>query len=127
VGRSIYLGEPLAIPLHRLESGALLLFTFFMISDPKTTPDSRTGRVLFAALVACGAWYVQFRLFKTNGLLWSLAACSLSVPIIDWLLPGTHYTWLSQPSAAAGAPDITGRRQHTLTTAGINRLQRSTI
>ena len=42
-GRSFYLGEPLAIPLHRLESGALLLFTFFMISDPKTTPDSRAG------------------------------------------------------------------------------------
>src|SRR5262249_13967008 len=41
VGRSMYLGEPLTIPLHRLQSGALLLFTFFMISDPKTTPDSR--------------------------------------------------------------------------------------
>ena len=73
-GRSLYLGEPLTIPLHRLQSGALLLFTFFMISDPKTTPDSRAGRVLFAALVAFGAWYVQFRLFRTNGLLWSLAA-----------------------------------------------------
>ena len=43
-GRSLWLGEPLTIPLHRLESGALLLFTFFMISDPKTTPDSRAGR-----------------------------------------------------------------------------------
>ena len=37
-GRSCYLGEPFAIPLHRLQGGALLLFTFFMISDPKTTP-----------------------------------------------------------------------------------------
>src|SRR5947208_5092355 len=92
-GRALYLGEPLAIPLHRLESGALLLFTFFMISDPKTTPDSRAGRVLFAGLVAFGAWYVQFRMFRTNGLLWSLAACSLSVPIIDWLLPGARYAW----------------------------------
>jgi len=27
-GRSFYLGEPLGIPLHRLESGALVLFTF---------------------------------------------------------------------------------------------------
>lgn len=92
-GRSLYLGEPLTIPVHRLESGALLLFTFFMISDPKTTPDSRTGRVLFAALVASGAWYVQFRLFRTNGLLWSLAACSMVVPLIDRVLPGTRYTW----------------------------------
>ena len=92
-GRSIYLGEPLTIPLHRLESGALLLFTFFMISDPKTTPNSRAGRVLFSALVAFGAWYVQFRLFRTNGLLWSLAACSLAVPLIDTLLPGGRYSW----------------------------------
>ena len=94
-GRSLYLGEPLTIPLHRLESGALLLVTFFMISDPKTTPDSRAGRVLFAALVAFGAWYVQFRLFRTNGLLWSLAACSLAVPLIDRLLPGGRYLWTS--------------------------------
>jgi enediyne biosynthesis protein E5 len=92
-GRSWYLGEPFSIPLHRLESGALLLFTFFMISDPKTTPDSRAGRVLFAALVAYGAWYVQFRLFRTNGLLWSLATFSLMVPLIDRVLPGAKYSW----------------------------------
>ena len=76
-------------------SGALLLFAFFMISDPKTTPDSRAGRVLFAALVAFGAWYVQFRLFRTNGLLWALAACSISVPVIDRILPGPPYRWTS--------------------------------
>jgi len=72
-GRSLYLGEPMTIPVHRLESGGLLLFAFFMISDPKTTPNSRLGRIVFAALVAYGAWYVQFRMFRTNGLLWSLA------------------------------------------------------
>jgi Na+-transporting NADH:ubiquinone oxidoreductase subunit NqrB len=93
-GRSMYLGEPMTIPLHRLESGALLLFTFFMISDPKTTPDSRAGRVVFAALVAWGGWYVQFRLFRTNGLLWSLAAFAFAVPLIDRLLPGARHTWI---------------------------------
>ena len=98
-GRSLYLGEPMAIPLHRLESGALLLFTFFMISDPKTTPDSRPGRVVFAALVAFVAWYVQFRLFRTNGLLWSLAGCSMFVPFINRLAPGLCYAW---PSFSAG-------------------------
>jgi len=103
LGRSFYLGEPMTIPLHRLESGALLLFTFFMISDPKTTPDSRTGRVLFAALVAFGAWYVQFRLFRTNGLLWSLAACSTVVPLIDRIAPGRRYAWTSPRSASTPA------------------------
>jgi Na+-transporting NADH:ubiquinone oxidoreductase subunit NqrB len=93
VGRSLYLGEPLTIPFHRLESGAFLLFSFFMISDPKTTPDSRAGRILFAALVAATAWYVQFRLFRTNGLLWSLATWSMAVPILDRLLPAARYDW----------------------------------
>ena len=94
-GRSAWLGEPMAIPLHRMQSGALLLFAFFMISDPKTTPDSRAGRILFAALVAWAAWYWQFRLFHTNGLLWSLAAFSLLVPLIDRVLPGDRYRWSS--------------------------------
>jgi enediyne biosynthesis protein E5 len=92
-GRSIWLGEPLTIPAHRLQNGALLLFTFFMISDPRTTPNSRAGRIIFAFLVACGAWFIQFRLFRTNGPLWSLAICSLTVPLLDWLLPAKRYEW----------------------------------
>ena len=104
-GRSLWLGEPMMIPLHRLQSGALLLFAFFMISDPKTTPDSRAGRIVFAVLVAYGAWYVQFRLFRTNGLLWSLAGLSLAVPLIDWLLPARRYRWESRMRPKAG-PDF---------------------
>jgi hypothetical protein len=99
----------MAIPIHRLESGALLLFTFFMISDPRTTPDSRAGRVLFGALVAAGAWYVQFRLFRTNGLLWSLAGVSVLVPLIDWLLPGSRYEW-SRPSIGRISSSFSSRK-----------------
>ncbi|HUP50637.1 MAG TPA: DUF2330 domain-containing protein, partial [Thermoanaerobaculia bacterium] len=94
VGRSLALGDPMAIPLHRLQNGALLIFAFFMISDPKTTPDSRAGRIVFAALVAAGAWYIQFRLFRTNALLWSLAAASPLVPLVDRLMPGSRFDWL---------------------------------
>jgi len=97
--RSVWLGEPLAIPLHRLQSGALLIFSFFMISDPKTTPDSRAGRILFGFLVAAGAAFIQFRLFRTNGPLWSLAAFSLAVPVIDRLLPGRRYVWADSTPA----------------------------
>ena len=93
IARALWLGDPLAIPLHRLENGALVLFAFFMISDPRTTPDSRAGRLIFAGLVAAGAYVVQFTLFRTNGLLWSLAACSLVVPLIDRLLPGPRFRW----------------------------------
>ena len=103
-----------------MENGALLLFTFFMISDPKTTPDSRTGRMLFAALVALGARYIQFQMFHTNSILWSLAACSLLVPLIDVLLPAERYSWTFavDRSPLAVTPQI-GQR----TTANSQRLQ----
>ena len=102
-GRALWLGQRMAVPLHQLESGALLLFTFFMISDPKTTPRSRAGRVLFAVLVACGAASVQFLMYRTNGLLWSLVVFSLAVPLIDRLLPGPRYEW-SHPVATRSKP-----------------------
>jgi enediyne biosynthesis protein E5 len=79
--------------VKQLQSGALLLFTFFMISDPKTTPDSRSGRIFFALLVAAGAAYVQFMLYRNNGLLWSLAICSMLTPLIDYMSPGKQYRW----------------------------------
>ncbi len=92
-GRALWLGQPLSIPLHQLANGAFLIFTFFMISDPKTTPDSRAGRLLFAALVALGAGYVTFVLYRPNGLLLSLFFLAPAVPLLDLLLPGKRYAW----------------------------------
>lgn len=101
--RSSVVGEPFTIPVHRLQSGALLLFAFFMISDPKTTPDSRAGRILYALLVALGAYVVHFVWFRTNGLIWSLVVFAPVVPLIDRWLPGGRYAW-SRPTTGALVP-----------------------
>lgn len=103
--RALWLGQTHRIPLHQLQNGALLIFAFFMISDPKTTPNARAGRVVFAALVALGGAFVQFVLFRTNGLLWSLAVFSVTVPLIDRVLPGSRYAW-NRPRPAAD-PGVT--------------------
>ncbi|MGQ0810002.1 MAG: RnfABCDGE type electron transport complex subunit D [Nitrospiraceae bacterium] len=100
--RALWLGDPLTIPFHQLESGALLIFAFFMISDPKTTPDSREGRIAFALLVALAALFVQFGLFRPNGPLWGLMVCSCLVPLLDRLFPGSRYDW-SRPSTGKRA------------------------
>jgi Na+-translocating ferredoxin:NAD+ oxidoreductase RnfD subunit len=92
-GRSMLVGEPLRIAAHRMTSGALMIFAFHMISDPKTTPNTRAGRILFASLVAVGAGVVAFMLFRPNGPLWALAALAPAVPLIDRLLPGPKYEW----------------------------------
>ncbi len=92
-GRALWLGDPLEIPIHQLQSGALLIFCFFMISDPKTIPNRFSGRVIFGLLVALVAYYIQFKMFRTDGLLISLALVSAFTPLIDMLLPAQGYNW----------------------------------
>ena len=102
--RALWLGDPLTIPLHQIESGTLLIFSFFMITDPKTTPDSRPGRLLFTFLVAVTALYVQFVLFRPHGPLWALLVCSPLVPVIDRYLRGSRYDWSKPSSGDLSAP-----------------------
>ena len=93
VMRCLTLGDPLTIPAHQLQSGALLLFTFFMITDPRVTPDRRAGRVVFAASVAVLAYELQFRWQIRPGLFLALAALSPLVPLIDHVLPSVRFSW----------------------------------
>jgi len=102
-GRALYLGDPLAIPLHQLQNGALLIFAFFMISDPRTTPDSRAGRILFAAFVAMVAWGIQIVTLRAESILWSLALAAPLVPLLDRLLPANRFAW-SKPQSLTPIP-----------------------
>ena len=94
-GRALYLGDPMAIPIHQLSRGAFILFAFYMISDPKTNPDSRGGRILFGITVALLAFYIRFGLFIPNAPIWALVICFPFVPLIDKLLPGSKFQWSS--------------------------------
>jgi Na+-transporting NADH:ubiquinone oxidoreductase subunit NqrB len=91
--RAFWLGDPLAIPLKQMRSGALLLFAFFMISDPKTTPESRAGRLLFAGLVAAFAFTLQYGLYIPQGLMYALALLAPLSLLLNRLLPGQSYAW----------------------------------
>jgi Na+-transporting NADH:ubiquinone oxidoreductase subunit NqrB len=101
-GRAIWLGDPLSIPLHQLQNGALLIFAFFMISDPKTTPDTAVGRALFATLVAAVAFTIQFIFYQPNGPILALILSAPLVPFIDAVLQGSHYRW-EKPGARTSA------------------------
>jgi Na+-transporting NADH:ubiquinone oxidoreductase subunit NqrB len=100
-GRAHWLGDPLAIPIHQLQNGALLVFAFFMISDPKTTPDTRGGRTLYSALVASTAFVIQYVLYQPHGPIFALIATAPLVPVIDYLFRGTSYRWARFVTAPA--------------------------
>ena len=91
--RAAWLGDPWAIPLHQLQSGALLIFTFFMISDPRTSPDSPLGRFLFAFAVAAVAHYLAFFVQVRPALYFALIALSPATLLIDRVLPAPRFVW----------------------------------
>lgn len=102
-GRALWLDDPLSIPLHQLQNGALLIFAFFMISDPKTSPNSAPGRLAYGVMVATIAYTVQFIFYEPNGPILALIISAPFVPLIDFLSNGNLYRW-DQPAGNAGKP-----------------------
>lgn len=82
-----------AIPVHQLESGSLLLFAFFMISDPRTTPDSCLGRFLLALAVALAAHWLAFFMQMRPALYVALIVLSPLTPLLDRILPAERFQW----------------------------------
>ncbi len=99
--RALWLGDPLAIPVHQLESGSLLLFAFFMISDPRTTPAARLGRLLLALAVALLAHWLAFFMQMRPALYVALIALSPLTPMLDRIFRAERFQWI--PPANPGA------------------------
>jgi enediyne biosynthesis protein E5 len=91
--RVVWLGQRWAVLTHQLSNGALLLFAFFMISDPMTIPNDRRGRAAHAALVCAIAYVCQFYFYRTNGLLWALLLAAPAVPLWDAIWPAPKFQW----------------------------------
>jgi enediyne biosynthesis protein E5 len=91
--RVMLLGQSWAIWWHQLGNGALLLFAFFMISDPMTIPNRRGSRIAYALIVAAAAVGWQYLLFRPNALIWALFLATPLVPLLDRLFPGEGFSW----------------------------------
>lgn len=75
--RALWLGDPLSIWLNQLNNGAFIIFSFFMITDPKTTPRSWPMRILFCSFVALIAYMLQFEYYLYQALFPALVISSL--------------------------------------------------
>ncbi len=96
--RLLLLGQSWAVWSHQLGSGALLLFAFFMISDPMTIPNRPGARIAYAIAVALGAAAWQYVLFKPNALIWALFLLTPAVPLLDRAWPGERFDWRARPT-----------------------------
>ncbi len=99
--RVSYLGQNPKVILHTLSSGSIVLFTFFMISDPRTTPNHRLARIGYGFLVALLFFILRYHFYLTNSLFYALFFLSPLVPLLDRLLPAKTFSWFrSTPHAS---------------------------
>ncbi len=78
---------------HLLTSGTLLLFTFFMITDPASTPSHKTIRILWAFAVGLLAFYLQAYHWINGAVIWALFMLSPLTPLLDYFFKGETWSW----------------------------------
>lgn len=93
--RVLYLGAPMSTLTHQLMTGGLIVFTFFMISDPKTTPDHRGARIGYGMAVAALGFFFLHQLWWQNALLYALVTLAPLVPLLDWFARSEKFSWPS--------------------------------
>jgi len=96
--RNLWLGWSWDVWAHRLTSGSLLVFAFFMITDPRSIPDSRVGRLIWVLGIACLTFLLRNFYFVSTAAFWALFLLAPFSSLLDRLWPATRFVW--QPEAA---------------------------
>lgn len=99
--RTLWLGWTWDVWAHRLMSGSLLIFALFMITDPRTIPDSRMGRSLWALSLALLTFWLRNFCFLATAPFWALFILSPTGVLWDLCFPGDRFEWHKTNSASA--------------------------
>ena len=91
----IYLGWPLDFFIQSISTGSLLLFSFFMITDPKTTPNHTFARIAWSMTVAAVAFYLATFKFINGAPIWVLILAQPLVPVLDKFFKARAFQWKS--------------------------------
>jgi Na+-translocating ferredoxin:NAD+ oxidoreductase RnfD subunit len=92
--RQVYtLGWPMDHFMHSVSTGSLLLFTFFMISDPRTAPNHPVARIVWAVMIAAVSFYLAAFKWKYNTIIWVLVFAAPLVPVLDKIFKAKDFQW----------------------------------
>lgn len=90
----IYLGWPIDHFVQSISTGSLLLFSFFMITDPKTIPNHIVVRVLWGAAIAFVAFYFTAFKFINGAPIFVLVLAQPLVPLLNRFFKARQFEWV---------------------------------
>ena len=89
----VYLGWPIDHFIQSVSTGSLLLFSFFMITDPKTIPNHTAVRIVWCTAIAAVAFYLTAFKFMNGAPIFVLVLAQPLVPILDKFFKARKFEW----------------------------------
>lgn len=91
--RNFYLGWTWDVYWHRLMSGSLLLFALFMVTDPRSIPNARIARVVWAVCIAVLTFILRNYFFVSTAVFWALFALAPLTVLLDVIWQASRFRW----------------------------------
>ena len=91
--RNCYLGWTWDVWSHRLMSGSLLLFALFMVTDPRSIPNARPARLLWAFSLAVLTFVLRNWFYLPTAVFWALFILSPCTIGLDHLWKAERFNW----------------------------------
>ena len=94
--RNLWLGWTWDVYLHRLMSGSLLLFALFMVTDPRSIPNARIARIVWAVCIAIFTFILRNYFFISSAVFWALFILAPLTILLDVFWSAPEYSWFSK-------------------------------
>jgi Na+-transporting NADH:ubiquinone oxidoreductase subunit NqrB len=91
--RSLYLDSTWDIWQHQFSNGSLLLFAFFMITDPRSIPNAYTSRLIWSLAIALITFIWRDYYYLSTAMFWALAIASPLTILLDTIWSDARFTW----------------------------------
>ena len=98
--RNLWLGWTWDVLAHRLTSGSLLLFALFMITDPRSIPNAKAARLIWAFAIAVLAFIFRNVFFNADAMFYALFLISPLTVLCDRIWNAPRFQWLPKRYSA---------------------------
>ncbi len=91
--RNLYLGWTWDVWAHRMMSGSLVIFSLFMITDPRTIPNTQIGRLIWVFAIAFLTFVLRNFFFLNTAVFFALFLMAPLAAVLDRFWTGDRFVW----------------------------------
>jgi Na+-transporting NADH:ubiquinone oxidoreductase subunit NqrB len=104
--RNLWLGWTWDVWAHRLMSGSLLMFALFMVTDPRSIPNAKNARLVWAVAIAFLTFILRNYFYLPNAVFYALFIMSPVTILLDYLWVAPTFNWYKSRLLNTFAPKL---------------------